>query len=152
MLKEFKDFAVKGNAIDMAIGVIIGGAFGKIVTSIVNDLIMPIFGFLTAGMDFKELKLVLSQAVVENGVVKKPEAAITYGNFLQNILDFLLISFSIFLFIRLLTNAKAKLLQTFEANKEEEEAEEEEKQPTTEELLTEIRDLLAEKSTPQKDE
>ncbi len=152
MLKEFKDFAVKGNAIDMAIGVIIGGAFGKIVTSIVNDLIMPIFGFLTAGMDFKELKLVLSQAVVENGVVIKPEAAITYGNFLQNILDFLLISFSIFLFIRLLTNAKAKLLQTFEANKEEEEAEEEEKQPTTEELLTEIRDLLAEKSTPQKDE
>ena len=152
MLKEFKDFAVKGNAIDMAIGVIIGGAFGKIVTSIVNDLIMPIFGFLTAGMDFKELKLVLSQAVVKNGVVIKPEAAITYGNFLQNVLDFLLISFSIFLFIRLLTNAKAKLLQTFEANKEEEEAEEEEKQPTTEELLTEIRDLLAEKSTPQKDE
>lgn len=152
MLKEFKDFAVKGNAIDMAIGVIIGGAFGKIVTSIVNDLIMPIFGFLTAGMDFKELKLVLSQAVVENGVVIKPEAAITYGNFLQNVLDFLLISFSIFLFIRLLTNAKAKLLQTFEANKEEEEAEEDEKQPTTEELLTEIRDLLAEKSTPQKDE
>lgn len=140
MLKEFKEFALKGNVIDMAVGVIIGGAFGKIVTSIVNDLIMPVFGFLTAGVDFKELKLVLSPAVVENGVTVKAEAAVLYGNFLQNVLDFLIISISMFMVIRLFTNAKTRLLH----KPEEEPTEEKPAPPTTEELLTEIRDLLAE--------
>lgn len=146
MLKEFKEFAIKGNVIDMAVGVIIGSAFGKIVTSIVNDLIMPFFGFITAGMDFKELKWVLSPAVIEDGVVVKQEAAILYGNFLQNVLDFLIIAFSIFMFIRLLNKAK----NAFKREAPEKETQPEEpKPPTQEELLTEIRDLLAgEKENP----
>ncbi len=138
MLKEFKEFAMKGNVIDMAIGVIVGGAFGKIVTSLVNDIIMPFFGFLTAGMDFKTLKWVLSPAVMENGVVKKAEAAILYGNFLQNIIDFLIISFSIFMVIRMMTKAKNRIKPEPKATPEPEEP----KAPTQEELLTEIRDLL----------
>ena len=89
MWKEFKEFAFKGNVLDMSIGVIIGGAFGKIVTSLVNDIIMPFFGFLTAGTDFTSLKLVLSPAVLDAaGNVLKPEAALMYGNFIQNIFDF----------------------------------------------------------------
>ena len=84
MWQEFKKFAMKGNVMDMAIGVVIGGAFGKIVTSLVGDIIMPILGTLTAGADFTSLKLVLSPAVVENGQVITPESAIAYGAFLQN--------------------------------------------------------------------
>ncbi|MBE7036363.1 MAG: large-conductance mechanosensitive channel protein MscL [Ruminococcaceae bacterium] len=141
MLKEFKEFAIKGNVIDMAVGVIIGGAFGKIVTSVVNDLIMPFFGFLTAGMDFKSLKWILSPATLdEAGKVLKPEAAILYGNFLQNIIDFLIIAFSIFMFIKLIN--KAKDLAKKKEEIVEEAAPEEPKAPTQEELLTEIRDLL----------
>jgi len=142
MLKEFKEFAFKGNVIDMAVGVIIGGAFGKIVTSIVNDLIMPFFGFLTAGMDFKSLKFVLSEAVIENGQVLKPEAAILYGNFIQNVIDFLIIAFSIFMVINTISKAKAK----FSKPVEEEVVEEEPAKPTQEELLAEIRDLLKERA------
>ncbi len=141
MLKEFKEFAIKGNVIDMAVGVIIGGAFGKIVTSVVNDLIMPFFGFLTAGMDFKSLKWVLSPATLdEAGAVLKPEAAITYGNFLQNVIDFLIIAFSIFMFIKMIN--KMKDLATKKEEIAKEAAAEEPKGPTQEELLTEIRDLL----------
>ncbi len=142
MLKEFKEFALKGNVLDMAIGVIIGGAFGKIVTSVVNDLIMPFFGFLTAGMDFKSLKWVLKPAIMEGDKILKPEAAITYGNFIQNVIDFLIIAFSIFLFIKLINKAKDKVIR----KKEEEPAPEEPAKPTQEELLTEIRDLLKEKA------
>ncbi|MBE7048279.1 MAG: large-conductance mechanosensitive channel protein MscL [Ruminococcaceae bacterium] len=141
MLKDFKAFAMKGNVMDMAIGVIVGGAFGKIVTSIVNDLIMPCFGFLTAGMDFKALKFVLSPAVIENDTIVKAEAAIMYGNFLQNVLDFLIISFSIFFIIRMLTKAR-KAVSAAKAVEEAEEKAEEPAPPTQEELLTEIRDLL----------
>lgn len=137
MWKEFKEFAFKGNVLDMSIGVIIGGAFGKIVTSLVNDVIMPLFGFLTAGTDFKALKLVLSPAVVDaNGAVVKAESAIMYGNFIQNIFDFFIIAICIFFFIRQISKLKKK---------EEEAAPEEPAAPpapTTEELLTEIRDLL----------
>lgn len=141
MLKEFKEFAVKGNVIDMAVGVIIGGAFGKIVTSVVNDLIMPFFGFITAGMDFKTLKWVLNPAVVdEAGKVLKPEAAILYGNFIQNVIDFLIIAFSIFMFVKLIN--KAKDIAKKKEEIAEEAAVEEPKAPTQEELLTEIRDLL----------
>ena len=144
MFKEFKEFAIKGNVIDMAVGVIIGGAFGKIVTSVVNDLIMPFFGFLTAGMDFKTLKWVLSPAALdEAGKVIKPEAAILYGNFIQNVIDFLIIAFSIFLFIKLIN--KAKDIAKKKEEIEEEAAPEEPKAPTQEELLTEIRDLLKQK-------
>ncbi len=143
MLKEFKEFAMKGNVIDMAVGVIVGGAFGKIVTSLVNDIIMPFFGFLTAGMDFKSLKWVLSPAVIEEGVTKKAEAAILYGNFLQNVLDFLIIAFSIFMVIRFMTKARTVLVHEKEA---EAPAEDEPQAPTQEELLTEIRDLLKKNS------
>ena len=137
MLKEFKEFAFKGNVLDMSIGVIIGGAFGKIVTSLVNDIIMPFFGFLTAGTDFKSLKFVMSPAQVDAaGVVIKPEAAIMYGNFLQNVFDFFIIAFCIFFFVQQISKLRKK---------EEAPVPEPEPAPagpTTEELLAEIRDLL----------
>lgn len=139
MLKEFKEFALKGNVLDMAIGVIIGGAFGKIVTSIVNDILMPIFGFLTAGMDFKQLKFVMSPAeLAVDGTVLKPEAAIMYGTFIQNVIDFLIISLSIFCFVKLINGVKEKIEKT----KEEPVVESEPPAPTEAELLAEIRDLL----------
>lgn len=144
MLKEFKEFALKGNIIDMAIGVIIGGAFGKIVTSLVNDVIMPFFGFITAGMDFNKLKIVLSEAIPATDTTPaKAEAAILYGSFIQNLIDFLIISVSIFLCIKLLSKFKRKQEEIVE-----EAAEEEKNTALTElELLTQIRDLLDEKKT-----
>lgn len=134
--KEFKEFAFKGNVLDMAVGVIIGGAFGKIVTSLVNDMIMPVFGYLTSGMDFKSMTKVLSKAEIVGGKVIKPEVALMYGNFIQNVVDFLIISFSIYIFIKIINIARKK-----EKNKEIENVEEL-KGPTQEELLMEIRDLL----------
>ena len=139
MWQEFKKFAMKGNVMDMAIGVVIGGAFGKIVTSLVGDIIMPILGTLTAGADFTSLKLVLSPAVVENGQVITPESAIAYGAFLQNVLDFFIIAFSIFLCIKLINKAHDRLVK-----KNVEEEAPAPAGPTTEELLTEIRDYLKE--------
>lgn len=135
MWKEFKEFAFKGNVLDLAVGVIIGSAFGKIVTSVVNDIIMPFFGFITSGMDFKSFKQVLNPAVIEAGNIVKPEVAIMYGNFIQNIVDFLIVAFSIFIFIRIINKAKAK-------QQKEEAILETPKSPTQEELLIEIRDLL----------
>ena len=137
MWKEFKEFAFKGNVLDMSIGVIIGTAFGKIVTSLVNDIIMPFFGFFTAGTDFKALKLVLSPAVTNaEGAVVKAESAILYGNFIQNVFDFFIIALCIFFFVRQISKLKKK---TEEPAVEEPAAP---PAPTTEELLTEIRDLL----------
>ena len=133
MWKEFKEFAFKGNVIDMAVGVVIGGAFGKIVTSLVSDIITPLIGRLTSGIDLKDLKFVLTTAA--DGTVN----SINYGMFLQNILDFLIIAFSIFLFVKLINTARKKL------ERKQEIIEEIEKGPTTEELLTQIRDLLKEK-------
>jgi large conductance mechanosensitive channel len=103
MLKEFKEFAVKGNVIDLAVGVIIGGAFGKIVTSLVNDILMPVFGFILSGINIADLKFVIKPA---SGDI--PEVAILYGSFIQAIVDFLIIAFSIFLFIKLLSSRKKK--------------------------------------------
>ena len=107
-LQDFKAFAMKGNVIDMAVGVIIGGAFGKIVSSVVADVIMPPIGLLVGGVNFTDLKLVLKPAVVENG--KEVAAAVTlnYGNFLQVTFDFLIIAFSVFLFVRLLSELNHK--------------------------------------------
>lgn len=136
MLKEFKKFAFKGNVVDMAVGVVVGGAFSTIVTSLVNDIIMPIFGCITAGMDFKNLKFVMSKAVVENGEVVKPEAAIAYGSFIQNIVNFFIIAISIFAIITLINKAIKKPEVVEEAPAP--------KAPTQEELLAEIRDLLKE--------
>ena len=138
MWKEFKEFAFKGNVLDMSIGVIIGGAFGKIVTSLVNDVIMPFFGFLTAGTDFKALKFVMSPAQLDAaGNVLKPEAAIMYGNFLQNVFDFFIIAFCIFFFVNQITKLRKK-----EEAPAPEPAPAAPAGPTTEELLAEIRDLL----------
>lgn len=150
MWQEFKKFAFKGNVMDMAIGVIIGGAFGSIVNSLVNDIIMPFFGFLTAGMDFKSLKWVLSPAeAAADGTVVKAEAAIMYGSFIQNIVNFLIIAASIFFMVRLVTKASEKAAELVKKEKgkaEEAPAPEEPKAPTEAELLLQIRDLLAEKA------
>lgn len=138
IIKEFKDFAIKGNMIDMAVGIIIGGAFGKIVTSLVNDIIMPPLGFLIGGVNFSELKITLKDAILENGAEIAPAVTLNYGSFIQVIFDFLIIAFSIFLIIRLLNKMKRK--------KEEEPQPAPAPEPSNEEkLLTEIRDLLKER-------
>ncbi|MBU5590541.1 large-conductance mechanosensitive channel protein MscL [Clostridium sp. MSJ-4] len=129
MLKEFKEFAMKGNVVDLAVGVIIGGAFGKIVTSLVNDIIMPLLGLLLGGLNFTSLHYTLREAADP-----KNSLVFNYGQFIQNIFDFLIIAFSIFLFIKLINKFKRK---------EEVKEEQVEALPTKEEvLLTEIRDLL----------
>ena len=135
--KEFKEFISKGNVMDMAVGVIIGGAFGKIVTSLVNDILMPLLGMVTGGADFSGKKFVMSPEVLdEAGEVVKAESALLYGSFIQNVIDFLLIAVCIFA----MTKCIAKMNDKFK--KPEEPKPEEPKGPTTEELLTEIRDLL----------
>ena len=124
-ISEFKEFAVKGNVMDMAVGVIIGGAFGKIVTSLVDDILMPIIGTLTGGINFAELAVTIG------------EANIKYGAFIQNIIDFLIIALCIFLMIKAMNKLNRK--------KEEPEAPAAPAGPTQEELLTQIRDLLKQK-------
>lgn len=99
-IQDFKAFALKGNVVDMAVGVIIGGAFGKIVTSIVNNIIMPPIGVLTGGMDFTDLKLVLKDAVKEGDQVVSEAVTINYGQFIQDVVDFLIIAFCIFLMVK----------------------------------------------------
>lgn len=127
MLKDFKEFAFKGNVLDMAIGVIIGGAFGKIVTSLVNDMIMPIISILTGGINFTDLKFIITP---KHGDVA--ENAIAYGSFIQNVVDFLIIAFCIFLFVRLIEKFKKKEEVKIEAPKKADDIV----------LLEEIRDLL----------
>lgn len=132
MLKEFKEFAMKGNVIDLAVGVIIGGAFGKIVSSLVNDIFMPVFGFILSGINISDLKFVIKPA---SGDI--PEVAILYGSFIQSIVDFVIIAFSIFLFIKLLSLRKKK----------KQEAPPAPAAPSPEvTLLEEIRDLLKQNS------
>ena len=136
-LQDFKAFAIKGNVIDMAVGVIIGGAFGKIVSSVVADVIMPPIGLLVGGVNFTDLKWVLKPAVVENGQEVVAAVTLNYGNFLQVTFDFLVIAFSVFLFVRLLSRLNRK--------KEKPAAPAAPPAPGKEELLlTEIRDLLKE--------
>ena len=139
-LKEFKDFAMKGNVIDMAVGVIIGAAFGKIVTSLVNDIIMPAIGMLTGGVNFSDHKWVIQKAVTDGAEIVTPEVAITWGAFMQTVFDFLIIAFCIFMAIRFMNKIKNA------TRKAEEEAAAEEVEPTEDQkLLMEIRDLLKEK-------
>jgi large conductance mechanosensitive channel len=131
-MKEFKEFALKGNVIDLAVAVVIGGAFGKIVTSLVNDLIMPIIGMLMGGISFMDLKYVITPAMRET-----PEAAILYGSFIQSVVDFLIIAFSIFLAIKMIQSRKKKDAETEEVVVDP--------APSKEEvLLGEIRDILKE--------
>ena len=135
-LNEFKAFAMRGNVVDMAVGVIVGGAFGKIVTSLVNDIIMPPIGFLLGGVNFKDLSCTLGEKLSEDG--KTMEAVtVNYGNFIQQTVDFLIIAFCVFLLVK----AVMKIVK-----KEEEEPAPAKPEPTAEEkLLTEIRDLLKNK-------
>ncbi|MCI7050469.1 MAG: large-conductance mechanosensitive channel protein MscL [Bacteroidales bacterium] len=134
-IKEFKDFAVKGNAVDMAVGVIIGGAFGKIVSSIVNDLIMPPIGWLIGGIDFKDLKYDLPVNPLNEG---GEPVSIAYGNFIQTCLDFFIIAFCVFLLVRALMKLSRK--------KEEPATPSAPAEPSAEvKLLTEIRDALKNK-------
>ena len=122
-LKEFREFAVRGNVVDMAVGVIIGGAFGKIVSSLVGDVVMPVLGILTGGVDFKDLKITLAEAVGET-----PAVTLNYGACVQNVFDFIIIAFAIFMMIKGINKVKKPV--------------EEVKGPSQEDLLTEIRDLL----------
>ncbi|MBB6282314.1 large conductance mechanosensitive channel protein MscL [Geobacillus subterraneus] len=129
MWNEFKKFALRGNVVDLAVGVIIGGAFGKIVSSLVNDIIMPLVGLILGGINFSDLSWKVGKAVVK------------YGAFIQTVVDFLIIAFSIFLFVRLINTL-------YERMKKQEEVKE--TAPTLtkeEELLTEIRDLLKQRET-----
>ena len=131
---EFKTFAMRGNVMDMAIGVVIGAAFGKITTSIVNDIIMPLIGLITGGIDLTQWNILLNSAAVEAGA---DPVTLGIGNLLAVILDFIIVAFAMFLLVKAM-NKLASL------KKKEEEAPEEDPKPTSEELLTEIRDLLKE--------
>ena len=147
LLQEFKTFALKGNVMDMAVGVIIGGAFGKIVTSLVNDVIMPPIGYLTGGVDFKDLKWVIQEAAEATETsAAVAEVALKYGAFLQQVFDFLIIAISVFAMIKIankLTNLRKKEEEVVE---EPAPAPAPEPEPTKEEvLLAEIRDLLKER-------
>lgn len=144
---EFKEFISRGNVIDMAVGVIIGGAFTKIVNSVVSDLIMPALGVLTGNIDFAELKIVLSEAVMEGETVVKEELAIRYGVFLDALLNFLLIAICVFAMVKIINTVKTQAEKL--RKKEEEEAAAEAPAPAPDpqlELLTEIRDLLKDKN------
>jgi len=132
ILKEFKEFAVKGNAVDMAVGIIIGAAFGKIISSLVADVIMPPIGVLVGGVDFTKLAVILKEKAGD-----VPAVTLNYGNFIQSVVDFTIIAFAIFLLVKLINNLK----------KQEAAAPVAPPEPTKEELLlTEIRDLLKAKN------
>jgi large conductance mechanosensitive channel len=131
IIKEFKEFAMRGNVVDLAVGVIIGAAFGKIVTSLVNDVIMPPIGYLTGGIDFKNLKILIKQG---DPTKKIADVSINYGNFINTVIEFLIVAFCIFMVVKAINTLK----------KPEEAAPVADPEPTKEELLlTDIRDLLA---------
>ncbi len=130
MVKEFKAFVMRGNVLDMAIGIVIGAAFGKIVSSFVGDLLMPVLGLLLGGVNFSDLKIVLKEAVMQGEEVIAPEVVFGYGNFIQVVFDFIIIALAIFMLVRAINKAQKK--------KEEAPA-----APAADvQLLTEIRDLL----------
>ncbi len=133
MLKEFKEFAMRGNVMDMAVGVILGGAFGKIISSVVSDVIMPPIGLLVGGVNFTDLKFILKQPTVDLAGNAVPAVTLNYGNFLQTTFDFIIIAFAIFVFVKAINTVRKK----------EDAAPAAPPAPSKEEeLLTEIRDLL----------
>lgn len=141
-LKEFKDFAMRGNVIDMAVGVIIGAAFGKIISSLVDDIIMPLIGVATGGMNFTDYKWVIQQAVMEGEEVITPEVAVNWGTWVQTVVNFLIVAFCIFVAI--------KFMNQLQRQKKEEEAPAPAPEPSKEEaLLSEIRDLLVDQTKNQ---
>jgi large conductance mechanosensitive channel len=127
MLQEFKEFAVRGNVVDMAVGIVIGAAFSKIVTSLVSDVIMPPIGWITGGIDFSAMKWVIRSADNSNPAHKIPEVAIGYGSFVNSIIAFLIVAFAIFLLVKLVNRFYTKAAAAT---------------PADVVLLTEIRDLL----------
>ncbi len=139
-LSEFKEFAMRGNVVDMAVGVIIGAAFGKIVSSLVDDIIMPLIGVATGGMNFTDYKWVIQSAVNDaTGAVIKPEVTLNWGSWIQTVVDFLIVALCIFFMVKFIN-------QLTRRRKAEEAAPAAPPAPTKEEqLLTEIRDLLKEK-------
>ena len=140
-VSEFKEFAMKGNVVDMAVGIIIGAAFGKIVTSLVNDIIMPLIGVVTGGMNFTDYKWVIQKAVMDGQEVIKPEVTMNWGAWVQTVVDFLIVAFCIFVMIKFINNVRKHM----EKQQAEEVAAAVPAEPTKEEqLLTEIRDLLKE--------
>ena len=139
MLSEFRQFAMRGNVVDLAVGVIIGGAFGKIVSSFVADVLMPPIGVLLGGTDFTSLKIILKDKVMEADKIITPSVTINYGNFIQATIDFIIIAFSIFMMIKLINSMNKKEVLTPAAPAPPTEPSNEEK------LLTEIRDLLKRK-------
>ncbi|HRS54505.1 MAG TPA: large-conductance mechanosensitive channel protein MscL [Bacteroidales bacterium] len=135
IIKEFKEFAIKGNVIDLAIGIIIGAAFSKIVSSLVNDIIMPPLGVIISGINFTDIKILLKAATLEGDKVIKEAVYLKIGNFLQVLFDFLITAFAIFIVIKGINKVKVKKESTPEPPKISVE----------EKLLTEIRDLLKNK-------
>jgi len=133
LVKEFKEFAMRGNVMDMAVGVVIGGAFGKIISSLVADVMMPLISIITGGVNFTHWKFVLKQAVMVGDTVVKPEITVNYGMFIQVIFDFIIIAFCIFMVIKVINKLKKK---------QEEKPEAPETPPEDVVLLREIRDLL----------
>ena len=135
MIKEFKDFAMKGNVMDMAVGVIIGGAFGKIITSLVDNVIMPVVGLFTGGVDFSDKFVKIGEnKVMKDGAEVIEPLIFKYGAFIQSVFDFLIIAFCIFIMVKMVNKARAAV--------EEPAAPEEKKTPEDIELLREIRDSL----------
>lgn len=141
-IEDFKAFALKGNVVDMAVGVIVGGAFGKIVTSVVNDIIMPPIGLLVGGVDFSDMKLEMKKAVLDAaGEVVSPAVTWNYGAFIQQVVDFTILAFCVFILVKLINSLNKKKEAPAPAP-----APAPEPQPSKEEvLLTEIRDLLKER-------
>lgn len=138
-VKEFKEFAMKGNVVDMAVGVIIGAAFGKIVSSLVDDIIMPLVGVATGGINFTDYKWVIQKAVTDGQEIIKPEVTMNWGAWVQTVVDFLIVAFCIFVMIKFINNMRKR------SEKAEAAAAPAPAEPTKEEqLLTEIRDLLKE--------
>ena len=145
ILQEFKEFAVKGNVVDLSVAVVIGAAFGKITSSFVNDIIMPPIGLLLGGIDFNNLKIVLKKAqAAGNGLAAKSAVTMNIGVFLQNIIDFLIIAFAVFLMVKFIIRLKNNLEKVIKLPGEEKPVEEivEEKVSEEVKLLGEIRDLL----------
>lgn len=141
-IKEFKEFAMKGNVVDMAVGVIIGAAFGKIVSSLVDDIIMPLVGVATGGINFTDYKSVIKDAVMKGTEVLEPEVTLNWGAWIQTIVNFLIVAFCIFVMIKFMNQLRKK--------KDEESAPAPAEPSNEEKLLTQIRDLLEDQAKSKK--
>ncbi len=143
MLKEFKKFIMRGNVMDLAVGIVIGAAFNAVVQSLVNDIIMPFVGYLTAGIDFTDMKIVLSEAVAVDGEVTQAEVAVTYGNLIQVLIQFLIVAVVIFFVVKGINHMRERAENRWRVKTGEPEvAVTPDAPPADIMLLTEIRDLL----------